>query len=155
MKNKKTKIQIVLILMVAIGALIFSIVNIFTASKDITESFSEPISDTVQSSYIQETEDKPKDNADFSEDQNSEETIESKEPAQPQEPISYGVNDEEAADFMSIFYNTDMFGVKQPKDLLENEEFMASLQQYGMSEEEIWEAINEIQIEYEKSLGDN
>ena len=54
-----------------------------------------------------------------------------------------------SSDVFSKFYDLDLSDVEEPRDLLNNEDFMQSMQQAGMSEEEIKAAIEEMQDVYE------
>lgn len=155
MKDKRDKVQVVLILFVVIGALVFSVAGFVGAFKDkpsealppsseSSVSQAESASSTSQSSSL----------SDSQQTETTEETANSQASSVSQDnSFAPGLTDEEASDFLATIYGSDMFGAEQPKDLLENEEFMTALQEYGMSEEEIRMAINEMQAAFEEGNG--
>lgn len=140
MQDKKDKVKVTLILFVVIGALVFSVIGFVGAFKDDTSGVSQstansnisPSSESVQSAEAKE------------------EIANSQDLSVPQPAESENIVNE-ANDFLATLYGSNMFGAEQPKDLLENKEFMTALQEYGMSEEEIRTAINEMQTAFEES----
>lgn len=152
MQDKKDKVKVMLILFVVIGALAFSVAGFVGAFKDkpsgvfqsTANSNISPSSESLQS----ETPDVLLPDSQGTE--SKEETANSQDLSVPQSAESKNTGNE-ANDFLATLYGSDMFGAEEPKDLLENEGFMAALQEYGMSEEEIRTAINEMQTAFEES----
>jgi cytoskeletal protein RodZ len=154
MKDKKDKVQVMLILFVVIGALVFSIAGFVGAFRDKSSDTIPPVSDS-SASQASSSQSKPESILPpDSQETESEETANSQDSSAPQDSsYEQGLSDNEASDLLATLYGSDMFGAEQPKDLLENEEFMTALQEYGMTEEEIRAAINEMQIAFEESNG--
>lgn len=143
MKTAKDKMQVVLIILVVLGAFVFSVAGF--AGIFGWNSYGKDTSSSEAMHGDQQNTGPGSASTSTSQDTGNSES----EPASSgRDTISY-VTDEEAKDFLAAFYSTDMFGAKQPKDLLENEDFIGALLQYGMSEEDIQKAINDIQKEYE------
>lgn len=131
MKNRKEQLQIIGILLVVFVMSLFGVHSLVKAFDTDTPKSENSISASSE---------------------------DSKEQEKPEEDITAGTSSQQStsetgenADDFSTFYNLDLSDAEEPKDLLDDEDFMKSLQQAGMSEEEIKAAINEMQDHYEKS----
>lgn len=154
MKSRKEKIQVALILFVVIGALAFSIAGFVGAFRNKASDSSQTVpGSSISQSEASENETSSIPLPDSQEASSEEKDATSQDSSDQQATFGDIVTDEEASDFLAALYGSDMFGAEQPKDLLENEELMASLQEYGMSEEEIRAAINEMQAKFEENKG--
>lgn len=149
MRDKKDKVKIILILFVVIGALVFSATGFVRAFKG---KPSNAVQSTVDSNISQsesvqnepESVLPPDSQETESEEAANSQALSVSQSAEPE------MTDDEASDNLATLYGSNMFGAEQPKDLLENKEFMTALQEYGMSEEEIQTAINELQTAFEE-----
>lgn len=149
MQDKKDKVKIILILFVVIGALVFSVTGFVRVFKDKPSNAVQSTADSSvsQSESVQSEPESvlPPDSQEIeSEEAANSQALSVSQSAEPE------MTDDEASDYLATLYGTNMFGAEQPKDLLENEGFMAALQEYGMSEEEIRTAINELQTAFEE-----
>ena len=151
MKSSKGKtiamsVVILAVVAVALGLSIYQFGKIF---KDTTSSSQISEGSSITTSMPAESTSSDSGNSAVSEDMTGTDSS-----TVTSETVEY-VDEEALKAILAQLYGSDMFGAAEPKDLLEKPEFMALLKDAGMTDEEIVEAITQLQTIFEAQQGGN